>query len=166
MRRSTKILIAILLILIIALVGYIAWIWVEDTLETANEGQNETQNEVNVTENETSEANETNVSEEENVINDTNTSTTTSATSPTSSTSSSPTVVGKEEQESAEQSGSENPEEAAIELAKQKWGETSSNYKFSVENVEGNIYHISIISNALTIAYMDVDMMTGEVTEK
>ncbi len=73
--------------------------------------------------------------------------------------------MGKEEQESSEESGSENPEEVAIALAKEEWGETSSSYRFVVENVEGNVYHIAVISNATTIAYMDVNIATGEIKE-
>lgn len=73
--------------------------------------------------------------------------------------------MGREEQESQEQSGTENPEEVAIAMAKEEWGETSSSYRFVVEKIEGNVYHIAVISNATTIAYMDVNIETGEIQE-
>ncbi len=146
MRKSTKILIGILIILIIALVAYITYIWAEDTLETANEVQNEIQNETDM-------ENTTNTTKdiEENKINTENTTS---------------TVVGKEEKESSQQSGTENPEKKAIELAKKEWGETSDSYNFVVEAVEGNVYHVAVISNTITISYMEVNIETGEVIEK
>ena len=158
MRNSTKMLIGTLLILILILLGYVTYIFIQEK---------------NVIENETEEENIVNEIEEQNVVNeiDTNVVEKNTVTNTESNESTETSVqpnqnyVGKEEQESNEQSGTENPEQTAIDFAKEKWGETSSSYNFVVENVEGNVYHIAVISNAITIAYMDVDLETGEVTE-
>ncbi len=158
MRNSTKVLIGVLLILILILLGYVTYIFIQEKT---------------VIENETEEKNIVNEIEEQNVVNEINTNVaeenTVTNTESNESTETSVELnqnyVGKEEQESNEQSGTENPEQTAIDFAKEKWGETSSSYNFVVENVEGNVYHIAVISNAITIAYMDVDLETGEVTE-
>ncbi len=161
MRNSTKVLIGILIILIITLVVYVTYIFTQE--KTVIEDKPEEKNVINEVE-EQNVVNEidTNVVEE-----NTTTNTESTESSESSETSVEPTqnYVGKEEQESSEQSGTENPEQTAIDFAKEKWGETSNSYNFVVENVEGNIYHIAVISNAITIAYMDVDLETGEVTE-
>ncbi len=159
MRTSTKVLIGILIILLITLIAYVTYIFTQEK---------------SVVENNTEEENVVNEIEEQNVINEIDTNvveentTTNTESNESTETNVEPTqnYVGKEEQESSEQSGTENPEQTAIDFAKEKWGETSSSYNFVVENVEGNVYHIAVISNAITIAYMDVDLETGEVTEK
>lgn len=159
MRTSTKVLIGILIILLITLIAYVTYIFTQEK---------------SVVENNTEEENVVNETEEQNVINEIDTNvveentTTNTESDESTETTVEPTqnYVGKEEQESSEQSGTENPEQTAIDFAKEKWGETSSSYNFVVENVEGNVYHIAVISNAITIAYMDVDLETGEVTEK
>ena len=159
MEKSTKILIGIFIVLIISLVGYLGYIFLDD--KNSEELDTNTVNNV----------------EEQNTITDENTTNTTNTTSTensisqntvntnTTPTSTAPTVVGKEEKESTEQSGTENPEQTAIDFAKERWGETSSSYNFVVEKVEGNVYHIAVISNTITIAYMDVNLETGEITE-
>ena len=155
MRTSTKVLIGILIILLITLIAYVTYIFTQEK---------------SVVENNTEEENVVNEIEEQNVINEIDTNvveentTTNTESNESTETNVEPTqnYVGKEEQESSEQSGTENPEQTAIDFAKEKWGETSSSYNFVVENVEGN----AVISNAITIAYMDVDLETGEVTEK
>ncbi len=158
MEKSTKILIGIFIVLIISLVGYLGYIFLDD--KNSEELDTNTVNNV----------------EEQNTITDENTTNTTNTTTEnsinqntvntnTTPTSTAPTVVGKEEKESTEQSGTENPEQTAIDFAKERWGETSSSYNFVVEKVEGNVYHIAVISNTITIAYMDVNLETGEITE-
>lgn len=75
--------------------------------------------------------------------------------------------IGKEEQESQEQKQEVNPEEKAIELAKQAWGENSDAYQFVVGNREDHVYMIEVRSvtpsSSMTIAYFSVDVKTGEV---
>lgn len=74
-------------------------------------------------------------------------------------------VTGKEEQESNQENNGINKEQKAIELAKKAWGENSDAYTFSIDYIEGNIYHVQVISNAQTIGYFDVNMETEEVKE-
>ena len=51
-------------------------------------------------------------------------------------------------------------------MAKDAWGLSTDSYTFSVDSKEGDVYHIQVISNAMVIAYYDVNVKTGEVTEK
>ncbi len=158
MEKTTKILTGIMIVLIIILIAYTGYIYIDEKTIAENKEKNET-NTVNAIENYTT---------DENTSNSTNSVTENSVTENTAitGTATTPTVVGKEEQESHEQSGTENPDQTAIDFAKEKWGETSSSYNFVVEKVEGNIYHVAVISNTITIAYMDVNLATGEVTER
>ena len=57
-------------------------------------------------------------------------------------------MLEKEEAESNKGNGGVNPQEIAINLAKEEWGETSKNYEFTVDQIEGDIYHIAVNSNA------------------
>jgi len=51
-------------------------------------------------------------------------------------------------------------------LAKEEWGETSKNYEFTVDQIEGDIYHIAVNSNAQVIGYVDVNIKTKTATER
>lgn len=167
MRKSTKVLIVILILLIICLIGYIAYIYTQDNKEIdASVAENEIVG--NTVENNIAEENTTNeisnTTDTENQI-DTNTIQQNTTNTQTEEQPDNTDVVGKEEQESNQESGGVNLEQKAIELAKQKWGDTASNFVFTIDQVQGNIYHIAVISNAKTIAYMDVNIDTGEVIE-
>ena len=56
--------------------------------------------------------------------------------------------------------------ERAIELAKEAWGLNTDVYTFSIDSKEGDIYHVQVISNTMVIAYYDVNVKTGEVSER
>ena len=163
MRKSTKILIGILIILIICLISYIIYISQNEITSTSiqNETQNELENENIVNEIENA-VNTTNTLQEDNTQNQTSQNTSNEATNQNIPNND---ITGKEEQESYEQSGSVNPDEKAIDLAKQEWGETAENYLFAVEDIQGNIYRIAVISNATTIGYIEVNLDTGEAKE-
>ena len=123
--------------------------------------------------NDTNNTNTTTNSIEENITNTYNTTNATNETSQqiqntntqNSTENDGQEVVGKEEQESNQETGGVNPEEKAINLAKQKWGQNSDAYIFKVDYVEGDIYHVAVVSNAMIISYMDVNIKTEEVTE-
>lgn len=163
MRKSTKILIGILIILIICLISYIIYISQNEITSTSiqNETQNELENENIVNEIENA-VNTTNTLQEDNTQNQTSQNTSNEATNQNIPNND---ITGKEEQESYEQSGGINPDEKAIDLAKQEWGETAENYLFAVEDIQGNIYRIAVISNATTIGYIEVNLDTGEAKE-
>ena len=163
MRKSTKILIGILIILIICLISYIIYISQNEITSTSiqNETQNELENENIVNEIENA-VNTTNTLQEDNTQNQTSQNTSNEATNQNIPNND---ITGKEEQESYEQSGGVNPDEKAIDLAKQEWGETAENYLFAVEDIQGNIYRIAVISNATTIGYIEVNLDTGEAKE-
>ena len=170
MDKKTKILIGILIVLIILLIVYLSYIFTQNNSKEveANVSENE------VIENETTEENtvETDVVEEDNKAkeNEPNTQNTANSekTNNTQSTvnSNNTEVVGKEEQESNSENKVENPEETAIKLAKEKWGETSKNYVFTVDQIENNVYHIAVVSNAQVIGYVDVNMNTKTAVER
>ncbi len=162
MDRVTKVLIGILVILIITLICYIGYIAVQDRNQMANGILNN-----EIYENKTDE-NEIigNEKDEENVTNSSNNEITNDIKKQEVSSNTSNGVIGKEEQASNKENGGINPEETAINLAKEKWGETSKNYIFTVDQVEGSMYHIAVISNAQVIGYVDVNMETKEVTER
>lgn len=163
MRKSTKVLIGILIILIICLISYIIYISQNEITSTSiqNETQNELENENIVNEIENA-VNTTNTLQEDNTQNQTSQNTSNEATNQNIPNND---ITGKEEQESYEQSGGINPDEKAIDLAKQEWGETAENYLFAVEDIQGNIYRIAVISNATTIGYIEVNLDTGEAKE-
>lgn len=163
MRKSTKVLIGILIILIICLISYIIYISQNEITSTSiqNETQNELENENIVNEIENA-VNTTNTLQEDNTQNQTSQNTSNEATNQNIPNND---ITGKEEQESYEQSGGINPDEKAIDLAKQEWGETAENYLFAVEDIQGNIYRIAVISNATTIGYIEVNIDTGEAKE-
>ena len=158
MDRKTKIIIGILVILIVIVIAVVCYRVlvvipkeanadtyineIDDTNETEKENET-TQNAVN--QNDIAEINQTTTQNKvENTQNQ---------------------VTGKEEEESNKENTGINKEEKAIELAKKAWGENSSAYTFSVDYIEGNIYHIQVISNAQTIGYFDVNVETEEVNE-
>lgn len=162
MRRSTKVLICILVILIICLISYIIYIMqdkpvsstsIDNTILNNVESENIT-NEITNTVHTTNDINSQNAIEQNTTI-----------TEQVNNVDTNDNIIGKEEQESNEQSGGVNPDEKAIDLAKKEWGETAENYLFAVEDVNGNIYRIAVISNATTIGYIEVDIETGEAKE-
>ena len=156
--KSTKGLIIVLVILVIFLCVYLGYILVQDK----NIAKNDTNN-TNIATN-SIEKNTTNTA---NITNTANTTLqqTQNTNTQNSTENDGPVVVGKEEQESNKETGGVNPEEKAINLAKQKWGQNSDAYIFKVDYVEGDIYHVAVVSNAMIISYMDVNIKTEEVTE-
>ena len=50
-------------------------------------------------------------------------------------------------------------------MAKQAWGLSTDAYTFAIDSKQGEVYRVSVISNAMVIAYYDVNVRTGEVTE-
>ena len=161
-KKSTKGLTILLVILVIFLCAYIGYTWAQDR----NTDQNDTNTQKNTTQNDINE-NIANTSNETNVANTTNTTAqqTQNTNTQNSVENDGPEIVGKEEQESNQETGGINPEEKAINLAKQKWGQNSDAYIFKVDYVEGDIYHVAVVSNATIISYMDVNIKTEEVTE-
>lgn len=157
-KKSNTGLTILLVILVIFLCAYLGYIFVQDS----NKAKNDTNN-----------TNTATNSIEENITNTDNTTNATNETSQqtqntntqNSTENDGPEVVGKEEQESNQETGGVNPEEKAINLAKQKWGQNRDAYIFKVDYVEGDIYHVAVVSNAMIISYMDVNIKTEEVTE-
>lgn len=172
MRKSTKVLIVVLVIIIISLIGYITYIFIEDKKIEEKQGENEVKqeeqienNEIENNEIEKDESQTYNTTSNTNIINE-NAEQTTNQTNITPPGTELPTeIVGQEEQESSQENGGVNPEEKAINLAKQKWGETSDSYTFMIDHIDGNVYHVAVVANAITIAYIDVNIQTGEVNE-
>lgn len=156
--KSTKGLTILLVILVIFLCAYLGYIFVQDK-NTAENDTNNTNTTTNIIE-----ENTTNTANTTNVANTTSQQTQNTSTQ-NSTENDGPEVVGKEEQESNQETGGVNPEEKAIDLAKQKWGQNSDTYIFKVDYVEGDIYHVAVVSNAMIISYMDVNIKTEEVTE-
>lgn len=157
-KKSTKGLTILLVLLVIFLCVYIGYVYMQDKNKEKNETNTTVQENIkqnSITENKLNEANT------ENIV----TQQTQNINTQNSVINSEPEVVGKEEQESNQETGGVNPEEKAINLAKQKWGQNSDAYIFKVDYVEGDIYHVAVISNAMIISYMDVNINTEEVTE-
>lgn len=166
--KVTKVLISILSVLIILLIGYFSYIFLQNNDDEKNSGLSENKLEENREkqeqntidgENTTNSENALNSSENANVPQNNNTNQNTVKNNTTE-------VIGKEEQESNNESNGINPDETAIKLAKEKWGETSKNYVFNVDQIEGNIYHIAVISNAQVIGYVDVNIDTKTAVER
>ena len=176
--KVTKVLISILSVLIILLIGYFSYIFLQNNDDEKNSGLSENKLEQNiVNENELEENRE---KQEQNTIDGENTTNSEDALNssknanvPQNNNTNQKTVknnttevIGKEEQESNNESNGINPDETAIKLAKEKWGETSKNYVFNVDQIEGNIYHIAVISNAQVIGYVDVNIDTKTAVER
>ena len=159
--KSTKGLTILLVILVIFLCAYLGYIFVQER----NIIKNDTNN-TNIATN-SIEKNATNITNTTNITDTTNTTSqqTQNTNTQNSVQTDGPEIVGKEEQESNQETGGINLEEKAINLAKQKWGQNSEAYIFKVDYVEGDIYHVAVVSNAMIISYMDVNIKTEEVTE-
>lgn len=150
--KSNKGLTILLIILVIFLCAYLGYIFIQDRNADKNDNNNTNTATNSIEENTTKTINTTshqtqNTNTQNSVEND------------------GPEVVGKEEQESNQETGGVNLEEKAINLAKKKWGQNSDTYIFKVDYVEGDIYHVAVVSNAMIISYMDVNIKTEEVTE-
>ena len=166
MDRKSKITIGILIALIIIIVIIVCYrvlviIPNESTINTYSEQDTNNVNsslQENISENQSVE-NQVTENQTENETTQ-NTSTNTQNQSNTQNQ-----VTGKEEEESNQENTGINKEQRAIELAKKAWGENSDAYTFSIDYIEGNIYHVQVISNAQTIGYFDVNMETEQVTE-
>ena len=157
-KKSTKGLTILLVLLVIFLCVYICYVYMQDRNKEKNETDTIVQENIiqnSIIENTLNEVNT------ENIV----TQQTQNINTQNSIKNNEPEVVGKEEQESNQETGGINPEEKAINLAKQKWGQNSDAYIFKVDYVEGDIYHVAVISNAMIISYMDVNIKTEEVTE-
>ena len=180
MDKKTKILLIILTILIILLVGYLTYIFAknknqqidsktEENIITENiTEKNEIENEENKIEennsNETTGSNENNEKDTEKPISSNNTESSQNTTN--NNNNNGKEIVGKEEQESNNENSGVNPEEIAIKLAKEKWGETSESYVFTIDQIEGKIYHVAVNSNAQVIGYIDVNIETKTAVER
>ena len=74
--------------------------------------------------------------------------------------------VGEEEKTSQEEEDTElSNDEKALQLAKEKWGEDDESVTYSIENKNGNIYHIAVKSNATTVIWYEVNIETWEISE-
>ena len=176
MDKKTKILLIILTILIILLVGYVTYIFAknknqqidskaEENIITENiTEKNETENEENkIEENNSNETTGSNEKDTEKPISSNNTE---SSQNTTNNNNNGKEIVGKEEQESNNENSGVNPEEIAIKLAKEKWGETSESYVFTIDQIEGKICHVAVNSNAQVIGYIDVNIETKTAVER
>lgn len=165
MDKKTKIIIGILIVLIIvviAIVCYRVLVVIPKEVEASTYIKEE--NDTNISQEENSVENE--ISENEVVQNQTQEGIAQNTNlSQNNEQNTENQITGKEEEESNKENTGVNKEEKAIELAKKAWGENSSAYTFSVDYIEGNIYHIQVISNAQTIGYFDVNVDTEEVKE-
>lgn len=169
MKKETKIMVGILIVVVAIGIGVFAFTQLMPSTKeepTTNETTNQSEN------NEVQQE-ETENKSDHNTINSTNNTTSTTntnnaQTNHTTNTNSATTTgpQGKEEQESKQENQGINLEEKAIELAKQKWGKGAEAYTFSVDSKNGNVYHIAIYSNATVIEYMKVNVDTGEVIEE
>ena len=160
-KKSNKGLTVLLIILVIFLCVYLGYIFMQDRNSAKNETNTNAQENMvanNIQKNTTNTSNETNNTNKE-------TQQTQNTNTQNSVENDGPEVVGQEEEESNQETGGINPEEKAINLAKQKWGQNSDAYIFKVDYVEGDIYHVAVVSNAMIISYMDVNIKTEEVTE-
>ena len=183
MDKKTKILLIILTILIILLVGYVTYIFAKnknqqvdskigenittENITEKNETENEIENEQNkIEENNSKETTENNESSEENTEKPINSNIKESYQNTTNNNNNGKEIVGKEEQESNNENSGVNPEEIAIKLAKEKWGETSESYVFTIDQIEGKIYHVAVNSNAQVIGYIDVNIETKTAVER
>lgn len=45
-------------------------------------------------------------------------------------------------------------------------GETSESYVFTIDQIEGKIYHVAVNSNAQVIGYIDVNIETKTAVER
>ena len=174
MDKKTKILLIILTILIILLVGYVTYIFAKNKNQQVDSKigenittENEIENEENkIEENNSNETTENNESSEENTEKPINSNNKESSQNTTNNNNNGKEIVGKEEQESNNENSGVNPEEIAIKLAKEKWGETSESYVFTIDQIEGKIYHVAVNSNAQVIGYIDVNIETKTAVER
>ena len=72
--------------------------------------------------------------------------------------------IGEEEKNSQEDEELTD-DEKALQLAKEKWGENDESVTYSIENKNGNIYHIAVKSNATTVVWYEVNIETWEISE-
>ena len=77
------------------------------------------------------------------------------------------TFQGEEETKTEDQESDTNSNEKALNLVKQEWGEDSTVY-YTIDNVEGEIYTISVRSKSTTgtLAEYEVDVKKGTVQIK
>ena len=110
------------------------------------EKTNSLENDINNNTNTTIE-NETNKTSTENVVDE-----------------SSNIIRGEEEQNTTSSEGDKSEE--AISLAKKEWGETDETVYYTIDNVSGNIYTISVRSKSSTaqLAEYEVDISNKKVT--
>ena len=162
MNNWKKVIITLVIIIVLVI---LVWIIVKTSHEV---GANNTLEE-NIVNNANYEnvANEVGNEVDENAINDieTNVNQTTGTGNSNITSNQEQQPEGKEEAESNEENQGVNEEEQAIEMAKQAWGLNTDVYTFAIDSKQGDVYRVSIISNATVIAYYDVNVKTGEVTE-
>lgn len=165
--KINKILITLLIILVVFLCLYVFYICTKDRktsqASTTNTSANEVLTEKNSIDNDVKD--ETDIENNIDIAKNDEENKTQNEQKVENTEKSAEDIVGKEEQESNKETGGINPDEKAINLAKEKWGQNSDAYIFKVDNVEGDIYHVSVVSNATIISYIDVNIKTGEVTE-
>lgn len=75
-----------------------------------------------------------------------------------------PEYIGKEEVDSKEETTEKTPEEKAIELAKQTWGE-DKDVIYSLEEKKGKIYYVAVKSNASVLLWYEINTETWEISE-
>ena len=161
MKNGTKVIIILLIIIVLI---FLVWLIVKNSHEV---GENKTIEE-NIVNNETNEI-ETDQTENETsneVVNETeNNLNQTVATNNNNASNQEQQPEGKEEVESNEENQGVNEDQQAIEMAKAAWGINTDAYTFTIDSKQGDVYRVSVISNAMVIAYYDVNVKTGEVTE-
>lgn len=146
METSTKqkiltILIVIAVILLILIGVYV--VYQEENIKTDNKVENKI---TNTTNNTTNNIKNNEVSNTTNTVPDDN-------------------YIGKEEEESNVKEDTElTTDEKALKMAKERWGEDDS-VTFNIEKKNGNIYIISVNSNATTVFWYQVNTKTWEISD-
>lgn len=162
MKKSTSII--IILVIIAILIAFVCFIYFYQT-PTSNHEMNKIENQVTNSEGQKESKNEViNEIEENNGI--ANTINTSKEDLKSNANQINNNVQENEEKASSEENKGVNEEEKAIQMAKEAWGLDINSYTFTIDSKEGDIYHIQVNANAQAIAYYDVNVKTGEVTEK
>lgn len=68
--------------------------------------------------------------------------------------------IGEEEQEDQR-----SYDEIAMDIAKSEWGENDQSVTFSVEQINGAIYHIAVKKDATVITWYEINVEEKTITE-
>lgn len=167
MDKKTKIIIAILVILVIIISIYVGMLIIEDNnkLKSVSSNSSNILNENKIVE--TNTRSENVVAEENKTNNNSNEIISNNISNVTQNVTAN--VVGKEENDIREQENTQmSNDEKAIKLVEDKYGKSDDNIKYSIANKSGNEYYISA-SNIVTtqvIAWYKVDIDKGTVIQE